>query len=116
MLLAKKQELEDLHRFAEEGKVTIAALVRHEPRLIAEIDALEEQARAHLAPVVRDVAGPDAAARWEQLSLDQRKELLLNIADIRLLRTAAKSDRIDARGTIRAEQAARRIQITWKTP
>lgn len=116
VLLAKKQELEELHQLAETGKVTIAALVRHEPRLVAEIDALEEQARAHVAPVVRDVAGPDAEARWEELSLPQRKELLLNIADIRLLKTQAKSDRIDARGTIRAEQAARRIQITWKTP
>ena len=115
-LLEKKKELEDLHTLAEQGKLTMAALARHEPRLEAEITALEERARSHIAPVVRDMlTAADKAARWEQLTLAQRKELLLNVADIRLKKTQAKSDRIDARGAIRAEQAARRIDIIWKT-
>jgi DNA invertase Pin-like site-specific DNA recombinase len=114
-LLAKTRELEDLHALVEQGTLTIAALARHEPRLVAEITALEEAARSHVAPVVRDVAGPDAAARWDQLSLAQRKELLVNVADIRLHRTAGRSGRVGDRKGLTLEAAAQRIQITWKT-
>lgn len=114
-LLAKTRELEDLHALVDKGELTFQALARHEPRLVAEIKALEDATQSHVAPVVRDIAGPGAAARWEQLSLDQRKELLLNVADIRLRKTQAVSDRIGAAGPLRAEQAARRIDITWKT-
>lgn len=112
-LLAKKSELEELHTMVERGTLTLAALGRHEPRLAAEIATLEEQARSRVAPVVRDVAGPDAAARWERLSLAQKKELLLNVASIRLLKTQARGDRLDARDTSRAEQLARRVEIAW---
>ena len=116
-LLAKKVELEDLHQLAEQGKLTMAALARHEPRLEAEIAALEEQARSRVAPVVLDMLdAPDVAARWEQLSLAQRKELLLNVADIRLLKAANAADRIDPRWPARIPaQIARRVRITWKT-
>jgi DNA invertase Pin-like site-specific DNA recombinase len=114
-LLAKTQELEELHQLAEEGKLTLSALARHEPRLVAEIKTLEERARSHVAPVVRDTAGPDAAARWELLSLAQRKELLLNVCDIRLMKTQAMVERTRPRGMLDPEQAARRIVITWKT-
>jgi DNA invertase Pin-like site-specific DNA recombinase len=114
-LLAKTRELEDLHGMVEAGQLTIAALARHEPRLVAEIAALEDAARSHVAPVVRDVAGPDAAARWDQLSLAQRKELLVNVADIRLHRTAGRSGRVGDRKGLTPEAAAQRIQITWKT-
>jgi DNA invertase Pin-like site-specific DNA recombinase len=114
-LLAKKQELEDLHALAEAGKLTMTALARHEPRLEGELAALEERARAHIAPVVRATAGPDAAARWEQLGLAQRKELLLNVADIRLLRAETQSGRIGIRKGMSPGVAAQRITITWKT-
>jgi DNA invertase Pin-like site-specific DNA recombinase len=114
-LLAKTQELEELHQLAEEGKLTLSGLARHEPRLVAEIKTLEERARSHVAPVVRDTAGPDAAARWELLSLAQRKELLLNVCDVRLMKTQTMAERTRPRGMLDPEQAARRIVITWKT-
>jgi DNA invertase Pin-like site-specific DNA recombinase len=115
-LLAKKEELEDLHRLVDRGELTIAALARHEPRLVAEIRDLEGQARSYVAPIVRDVAGPGAAKRWEQLALDQRKELLLNVADIELLKAESRADRIDVRWPDRIPgQVARRVRITWKT-
>jgi len=114
-LLARKAELEELHTLAEQGKLTISALARHEPRLVAEIAALEEQARSRVAPVVRDVAGPDAAERWERLSLAQRKELLLNVMDIKLHRTQGQSGRVGARKGLTPEAASQRIEIAWKT-
>lgn len=114
-LLRKKQELDELHTLVDQGELTLQSLARHEPRITAEIAALEEQARSHVAPVVRDVVGPDAAARWEQLSLAQRKELLLNVADIRLHKTSSNRGRIDARHATRTEQVKERVTITWKT-
>jgi DNA invertase Pin-like site-specific DNA recombinase len=113
-LLAKTRELEDLHTLVDSGKLTIAALARHEPRLVAEIAALEERARVHLSPVVRDVAGPDAAERWEQLSLAQRKELLNAIMTIRLHKAAGRSRAAEG-GGIDDAYIRERIEIGWKT-
>jgi site-specific DNA recombinase len=114
-LLAKRRELEDLHAMVEDGTLTIAALARHEPRLVAEVAALEERARSHVAPVVRAVAGPNAAERWAGLSLAQRKELLNAIMTIRLHR-AGKRARVTAGGSfLHAQQIAERIEVGWKT-
>jgi site-specific DNA recombinase len=113
-LLAKTRELEDLHSLVDAGKLTLQALSRHEPRLVAEIAALEEHARARLSPVVAAVAGPDAAARWAELSLAQRKELLNAIMTVRLHK-AARHTRTAEGGGIDDAAIRERIEVRWTT-
>ncbi len=73
----KRARLEGFYDAAAAGELTPAALARIEARLLPEIEAAEKRAQPRpLSPLVRDVAGPDAAETWERLTIHQKRELV----------------------------------------
>jgi site-specific DNA recombinase len=113
-LLRKQQELDDLYAGVTAGRLSVRALTAIEPALLAEVAALEQAAHSFVPPPLRDVAGPDAAKRWAQLSLDQKKDVMRAIVTIRLHR-AGKGGRVGAQKGLTPEIASQRIEIAWKT-
>jgi site-specific DNA recombinase len=84
----KRARLEAFYDAAAAGDLTPAALARIEARLLPEIEDAERRARrSGLPPVVADVAGPDAAAKWEALSIPQKREVIDALMVIRILPT-----------------------------
>ena len=113
-LLRKQQELDDLYAEVSAGRLSVRALTAIEPGLLAEVEALGQRAHSFVPPLLRDVAGPDAAKRWAELSLDQKKDVMRAIVTIRLHR-AGKGGRVGARKGLIPEIASQRIEIAWKT-
>jgi DNA invertase Pin-like site-specific DNA recombinase len=116
-ILAKRDELAQLRAAAAEEKISVASFVALEPAFEKKIAALESQLPALMPAVVRSVAGPDAAEKWQALSLDQKKAVMNAIADIRLARTEPGTrigEKMDH--ALRLARTAKRVEITWKTP
>jgi DNA invertase Pin-like site-specific DNA recombinase len=84
----KRTRLNEFYDAAAAGELTPAALSRIEARLLAEIEDAERRARPSTVPaVVTDAAGPDAADRWAQLSLPQKREIISTLMEVRILPT-----------------------------
>lgn len=82
----KRARLEGFYDAAAAGELSPAALMRIESRLLPEIASAEERAqRASLPPVVADAAGPDAAERWAQLSMPQKREIIGALMTVTIL-------------------------------
>jgi hypothetical protein len=90
---------------AAAGRLTPTGLARIETRLLDEIKAAERRARPRgLPPVISDIAGPEAAARWEALSIPQRREIIRVLLVPRVMLTG--------KGTVRFNPD--RIEIVWR--
>ncbi|WP_299956698.1 recombinase family protein [uncultured Modestobacter sp.] len=101
----KRARLDGFYDAAASGELTPAALARIEARLLPEIDEAERRAqRATVPAVVAGTAGPDAAARWAELTLPQRREVIDTLMTVRVHPTG--------RGvrTFRPED----VEIVWK--
>ena len=84
----KRARLEGFYDVAAAGELTPAALARIEARLLPEIELADRRARAAVtSPLVADTAGPDARARWEKLTLPQKREVIATLVDVRILPT-----------------------------
>jgi len=82
----KRARLDGFCDAAAAGEVTPQALARLEARLLPEIEAAEKRARrVGVSPLLSEAAGADAAARWEVLSLEQRRELINLLCEVRIL-------------------------------
>lgn len=82
----KRTRLEGFYDSAAAGELTPAALARIEARLLPEIDEAEKRARRHLgSPLVATVAGPDAASVWQGLKIEQRREIVATLLNVRIL-------------------------------
>jgi site-specific DNA recombinase len=83
-----RDRLDGFYDQAAAGKITPGGLARIEARLLAQIEAAEARVVMRpVAPLLRDVAGLDAADRWAVLTIGQRREIVATVADIRLDRT-----------------------------
>jgi site-specific DNA recombinase len=84
---ALRERLDQFYNSAAEGEITAAALGRIEARLLAAIADAETRAVAASVPeVLRDIAGqPNARARWEALTMPQRREIIRVLVDVRIL-------------------------------
>lgn len=94
---------------AEPGGITAEALARIEAKLIPQIRAAEERARAaEIPPQLRGLLEPDAdvRARWNQLSIPARKEVIRLLMGIRITRAPR-------RGSVVYFQPER-VLIEWK--
>jgi site-specific DNA recombinase len=84
----KRARLEGFYDAAAAGDLTPQALARIEARLLPEIEAADQRARAAVtSPLVADTAGPDARARWMKLSLPQKREIISTLVTVRILPT-----------------------------
>jgi hypothetical protein len=91
----KRARLEGFYDAAAAGELSPAALSRIEARLLPEIEQAEERSRrTGLPPIVGDVAGPDAAEKWDRLSIAQKREVVSALCrvEIRKSGTAGKFD------------------------
>jgi site-specific DNA recombinase len=103
---AKRARLQTFYDAAATGEITAAALGRIEATLLAEIKAAEDRARrAALPSAVRDLAGVDVAAVWDDLPITTRREVIRTLAEIRILPTG--------RGTRHFDPDS--VSITWRT-
>lgn len=102
---AKRARLDGFYDAAAAGELTAAALARIESRLLAEIEAAERRARgAVTSRVLADAAGPDAADRWQLLSLPQKREVIDVLMTVTLL-PAGRGRRFDPDS----------VKIEWRT-
>jgi hypothetical protein len=78
-------ELEELRQGGESGAVSVSTLMRVEPALLARLGRAEQALRqATMPPVLIDVIGPGAPARWRALEMPQKRALLAAVADVRV--------------------------------
>jgi site-specific DNA recombinase len=67
-------KLAELEEAAGSGGISFAAFGRLEARLLEQLETARARATpAWMPPAVRDLAGPDAAARWAGVSLEVRR-------------------------------------------
>ncbi len=101
-----RARLEAFYDEAAGGGLTPSALARIESRLLPQIDAAEKRARrGHSAPLLDEVAGLDAAVTWDRLSLEQRREVIALLCEVRILRGMPGARVFDPQT----------VQITWGT-
>jgi DNA invertase Pin-like site-specific DNA recombinase len=101
----KRARLDEAIDATARGELSVTALARMEARLLPEIEAAVGRAhRALVAPALRDVAGPDVAARWAGLPIAVRREVVSLLCDVRIMPAG--------RGARTFDPAT--IEITWK--
>ena len=82
-----RAEHTELIALAERREVSVTAFARLEAALLPRIADAERRAQpVAVPPLIEHVAGPDAAARWEGLELEQRREVIRLLASVRILR------------------------------
>jgi site-specific DNA recombinase len=95
----KRAGLEGFYDAAAGGELTPAALARIEARLLPEIESAERRARPRTtSPLVQDTAGP-AAAAWQRLTTEQRREVVDLLCEVRI-HPAGRGKRIFDPGTV----------------
>lgn len=89
----------------DEDKISLEAYADMEKRALAKIEAAEEVARtAPLPSVVFDVAGDDAAARWEALPVRDRRAVVAALMDVTLMPV----------GNVRGRPIEEGIAVAWR--
>lgn len=82
-----RARLEGFYDKSAEGVLSPSALVRIEARLLPQIADAEKRARRiHSAPLLDTIAGPDAGRAWQALTLEQQREVITLLCDVRILR------------------------------
>lgn len=102
--IEKRARLDGFYDAAAAGELTPAALARIESRLLPEIEAAEKRSHGgHVAPVLRDAAGPDISLRWAKIPLTVRREIIEALMTIRIMPTGRGRRNFDPEA----------IQIEW---
>ncbi|MFG2067737.1 recombinase family protein [Micromonospora tulbaghiae] len=92
----KRAQLDGWYDAAADGDLSPAGLAHIERKLLAEIEAAEEQARTvAVPPMVRRLVGSGAEAGWRDLDVAQRREVVSLLMDIRLGPTQRGARRFD---------------------
>lgn len=102
----KQARLEGFYDAAARGELTPTALARIEAALLPEIASAQRRARpVATSPLLQEVSGVDAEVRWAGLSLEQRREVIGILCEVRI-DPAGRGHRVfDPRG----------IDISWRT-
>jgi site-specific DNA recombinase len=101
-----KARLEAFYDQAAAGGLSPAALTRIEARLLPQLADAEKRAqRSHSAPLLQAVAGPSAADRWQQLKIEQRREVIDLLCTVRILRGTPGARSFDPTT----------VDVQWKT-
>ena len=78
-------ELAELHQLARAGRVSSAGFSAQEEGLLRRIEEADRRMRASAVPsVVAGVLGPDAGDRFGRLDLAQQREVVRQVAEIRV--------------------------------
>lgn len=104
-LAEQRARLQNFYDSAADGEITPAALSRIEARIGAHIADLEAKLRRIDVPAaVKELAG-DPAARWGKLTLDEKREAVRFLLDIRILPTQVGRRSFDPDS----------IEVRWRT-
>lgn len=88
-----RERLDGFIAMAAAGKLTPASLAKIEADLLPKIEDADRRGRQAVAsPVLRELAGPDAARRWDRLPVAVRREVVTLLAEVRV-RPAGKGAR-----------------------
>jgi DNA invertase Pin-like site-specific DNA recombinase len=100
-----RSRLEGFYDEAAEGNLTPAALARIEARLLPQIEDAEKRTRrVHASPLLASIAGPDAADAWDALAVEQKREVVSLLCDVRVLKTERGQRVFDPD----------RVEVAWK--
>lgn len=102
----KRARLNAFYDAAAAGELTPAALARVEARLLPEIETAERRASRSRSPALRNLPGPDPATRWQQLTVPQRREVVITLLEVRIDKAAVKGSQTFDPATVR---------LTWQT-
>ncbi len=102
----KQVRLDGFYDAAAAGELTPAALARIEAKLLPEIESARRRAvRVAQSPLLLEVTGADADARWAGLSLEQKREVINLLCVVKVWPTGRGRRTFDP-GT---------VQIEWRT-
>ncbi len=103
-----RAELADWRRDAERGEITLAGYKAFEKGAMARItDAEEREHAASVPPILAGRIGPAAAAGWDALSIEVRRQMIAAVADIRVRKVGRHGNR--------SIPAADRVEWRWLT-
>lgn len=86
-LQERRADLEALRAAAEARTITMESFLRLEPVRVAEVRAAERRVTpVEVPPLLAELAGPDAAQRWGTLELEQRREVVRLLADVKIMK------------------------------
>lgn len=106
-LLGLRERLEEFVKSAARGELSASSLVKIEEHLLPQIEAAEDRVRAlAVAPLVAEVAGPDAPQAWEALELIQKRDVIRALVTPRLQRQGRGPKKFDPT----------KIVFDWKQP
>jgi len=100
----KRVRLDGFYEAAAKGELTAAGLGRIEATLLGEIEALESRIRRYDIPGVVHELARNPAQRWPALTLEQKREVIRTLLEIRILRGHSGRKRFDPET----------VQVSWR--
>ncbi len=80
-------ELAELREAKKARRISLGSFLEFEPDLLARLAEAERRARpVAVPPLVAELAGPEATARWEQLELEQQRAVIRLLCTVRIMR------------------------------
>src|SRR5215207_7865248 len=77
----------DGRRFCVARRISLGSFLEFEPDLLARLAEAERRARpVAVPPLVAELAGPEATARWEGLELEQQRAVIRLLCTVRIMR------------------------------
>ena len=82
-----RAELAELRAAKKAGRISLASFLEFEPDTLAKIDDAERRATPAAAPaLITGLAGVDARARWEALTMPQRRQVIRTLCTVRIFK------------------------------
>lgn len=76
--------------------ISAQSFQRMERRLLDQIAVAEKRAQvAAVSPIVMEAVGPDAPEKWENFTIEQRRELVRSLAEVRILPAKSRGRTFD---------------------
>lgn len=91
----RRSRLEQFYEAAARGELSAAGLGRIEASLLTEIEVLESRIRRYDVPTVLYELLESPAERWATLTLEQKREVLRTLLEVRILPGHSGSKRFD---------------------
>jgi DNA invertase Pin-like site-specific DNA recombinase len=86
-VVALNAELAELREAKKDRRISLRSFLEFEPDLLSRLSEAERRAQpVAVPPLVVELAGPEAAARWERLELEQKRAVIRLLCTVRITR------------------------------